>query len=548
MLISGKMLRDAIISAALTLGEVKKDIDNLNVYPVPDGDTGTNMSLTLSNAMTDLESVPDSASVAEVSSRAAGAMLRGARGNSGVITSLLFRGISKGLADKQQATCDDIAAALALGVEAAYKAVMKPVEGTILTVARVAAEKARELSFETNDTVSQWADMVTAAKAALEKTPEQLPVLKKAGVVDAGGYGLCIIFEEMLRAFRGEPRKAKKAESTSESKFHLEIKDDEEIVFGYCTEYIVNGDLTEEMAADLRSYLESIGNCVVVVHDEDIIKIHVHTEHPGLAFEKGLSLGYLSNMKVDNMRLQRQNRMQAFKKANEKPVPAAPEKKYGFVCVANGDGIEGIFRDLGADEVVKGGQTMNPSANDILKAVYAVPAEVVFVCPNNKNIIMAAEQAMKLSEKTMYVLRTTSIPQGISAMTVFDPDADMDTNRTAMTEAAEKVQSGLITFAARNSSFSGHDIKEGDILALENGRMAFAERDVTKAAYKLTKKLVKNTKGQAEFVTVMYGSDVSPEQAKEFEDLLRSKLGDVEISFINGGQPVYYYIISVEGN
>ncbi|MBQ4256942.1 MAG: DAK2 domain-containing protein, partial [Oscillospiraceae bacterium] len=359
MLISGKMLRDAIISAALTLGEVKKDIDNLNVYPVPDGDTGTNMSLTLSNAMTDLESVPDSASVAEVSSRAAGAMLRGARGNSGVITSLLFRGISKGLADKQQATCDDIAAALALGVEAAYKAVMKPVEGTILTVARVAAEKARELSFETNDTVSQWADMVTAAKAALEKTPEQLPVLKKAGVVDAGGYGLCIIFEEMLRAFRGEPRKAKKAESTSESKFHLEIKDDEEIVFGYCTEYIVNGDLTEEMAADLRSYLESIGNCVVVVHDEDIIKIHVHTEHPGLAFEKGLSLGYLSNMKVDNMRLQRQNRMQAFKKANEKPVPAAPEKKYGFVCVANGEGIEGIFKDLGADEVVKGGQTMN---------------------------------------------------------------------------------------------------------------------------------------------------------------------------------------------
>ena len=477
-------------------------------------------------------------------------MLRGARGNSGVITSLLFRGLSKGLAGKKEASCDDIANALEIGVEAAYKSVMKPAEGTILTVARVAAEKARESSFSINDPVALWSDVCIAAEDALEKTPEQLPILKKAGVVDAGGKGLVIIFNEMLRAFRGEPRTiASEPKMVSDGKYSFTVEDDEtlEITFGYCTEFIVNVTDSSKKPSELRTYLESIGDCVVVVDDEDIIKVHVHTDHPGLAFEKGLEFGALCNMKVDNIRLQREKKA-AQKPSNEKPVPAAPEKKFGFVAVANGSGVEAMFTDLGADAIVRGGQTMNPSADDILRAVYSVPAEIVFILPNNKNIIMAAEQAMKLSEKTICVLRTTSVPQGMSAMMNFDPDSDLDTNRMNMTLAAEKVQSGLVTFAARDSSFSGHEIKTGDILALENGRLSFIDRDVTRAAYKLARKLMKNLKGNAGFVTVMYGSDVAEDKAEELEKIMRSKFSSVDVNFVRGGQPVYYYIISVEPN
>jgi DAK2 domain fusion protein YloV len=545
------MLKDALVSAALTLSEMKKQVDELNVYPVPDGDTGTNMSLTLTNAMNALASVPDDADISEVASAAASAMLRGARGNSGVITSLLFRGLSKGLAGKKEAGCDDIAAALEIGVEAAYKSVMKPVEGTILTVARVSSEKARESSFLTNDPVALWSDVCIAAEEALEKTPEQLPILKKAGVVDAGGKGLVIIFDEMLKAFKGEPRTAvSEPKIISDGKYSFSVEDDEtlEITFGYCTEFIVNVTDALKNPEELRKYLESIGDCVVVVDDEDIIKVHVHTDHPGLAFEKGLEYGSLCNMKIDNMRLQREKKAAAAKKAAEKPVPAAPEKQFGFVAVANGGGIEAMFTDLGADAIVRGGQTMNPSADDLLRAVYSVPAEIVFILPNNKNIIMAAEQVMKLSEKTICVLRTTSVPQGMSAMMNFDPDSDFDTNRMNMTLAAEKVQSGLVTFAARDSSFSGHDIKAGDILALENGRLSFIDRDVTRAAYKLTRKLIKNLKKNAGFITVMYGAEVTEDKASELENIMRSKLGSADINFVRGGQPVYYYIISVEPN
>ena len=326
----------------------------------------------------------------------------------------------------------------------------------------------------------------------------------------------------------------------------VEDDDTQEITFGYCTEFIVNVADFEKKPADLRAYLESIGDCVVVVDDEDIIKVHVHTDNPGLAIEKGLTYGPLCNMKIDNMRLQREKKAAVTKASNEKPVPVPAEKRFGFVSVASGNGIEAMFRDLGADSVVKGGQTMNPSAEDILRAVYSVPAEIVFILPNNKNIIMAAEQAMKLSERTMYVLRTTSVPQGLSAMMAFDPDGDFDTNRMNMTLAAEKVQSGLVTFAARDSSFSGHEIKSGDILALENGRLSFIDRDANRAAYKLTRKLVKNLKGSAGFVTVLYGSDVTEEKAQELERIMRSKLGNVDINFVSGGQPVYYYVISAE--
>ena len=550
MLISGKMLKDALISASLTLTDMKKQVDELNVYPVPDGDTGTNMSLTLANAMNELRTVSDDSDISEIAQLAASAMLRGARGNSGVITSLLFRGFSKGLAEKKEASCDDIANALEIGVEAAYKAVMKPVEGTILTVARVGAEKAREASFMTNEPISLWSDVCAAARAALDKTPEQLPILKKAGVVDAGGKGLLIIFEEMLRAFKGEPRTIITTVSESEARLAFTVTDDDtlEITFGYCTEYIINVSDRSKKPAELRSYLESIGDCVVVVDDDDIIKVHVHTDNPGLAIEKGLTYGSLCNMKIDNMRIQRQKKAEAAAIENAPPVPAEPEKRFGFVAVANGQGVEELFSDLGADSVVKGGQSMNPSADDILRAVYSVPAEIVFILPNNKNIIMAAEQAMKLSEKTMCVLRTTSIPQGMSAMMAFDPDSDFDTNRLNMTNAAEKVQSGLVTFAARDSSFSGHEIKTGDILALENGRLSFIDRDVTRAAYKLTRKLSKNIKGGAGFITVLYGADVTAEKAEELEKIMRAKFSSVDVNFVCGGQPVYYYIISVESN
>ena len=550
MLISGKMLKDALISASLTLTDMKKQVDELNVYPVPDGDTGTNMSLTLANAMNELRTVSDDSDISVIAQTAASAMLRGARGNSGVITSLLFRGFSKGLAGKKEAGCDDIANALEIGVEAAYKAVMKPVEGTILTVARVGAEKAREASFMTNEPISLWTDVCSAARTALDKTPEQLPILKKAGVVDAGGKGLLIIFEEMLRAFKGEPRTiiTASAESSSRLAFSVEDDDTQEITFGYCTEYIINVSDRSKKPAELRSYLESIGDCVVVVDDDDIIKVHVHTDNPGLAIEKGITYGPLCNMKIDNMRIQRQKKAEAAAAESAPPVPAEPEKRFGFVAVANGQGVEELFGDLGADSVVKGGQSMNPSADDILRAVYSVPAEIVFILPNNKNIIMAAEQAMKLSEKTMCVLRTTSIPQGMSAMMAFDPDSDFDTNRMNMTTAAEKVQSGLVTFAARDSSFSGHEIKTGDILALENGRLSFIDRDVTRAAYKLTRKLAKNIKGGAGFITVLYGADVTAEKAEELEKIMRAKFSSVDVNFVCGGQPVYYYIISVESN
>lgn len=549
-LISGKMLKDALISASLTLADMKKQVDELNVYPVPDGDTGTNMSLTLTNARSALQELPDDSDISEVASAAASAMLRGARGNSGVITSLLFRGFSKGLAGKKEAGCDDIASALEIGVEAAYKAVMKPVEGTILTVARVSAAKARESSFITNDPIVLWSDVCIAAAEALEKTPEQLPILKKAGVVDAGGKGLVIIFNEMLRAFKGEPRTiTNEPKIISDGKFAFTVEDDEtqEITFGYCTEYIVNTDGSGKDPAELRSYLETIGDCVVVVDDEDIIKVHVHTDNPGLAIEKGITFGPLCNMKIDNMRIQREKKAGApVKKEPVRTAPVAAEKRFGFVVVANGSGIESLFTDLGADQIVKGGQTMNPSADDILSAVYSVPAEIVFVLPNNKNIIMAAEQAMKLSERTMCVLHTTTIPQGMSALMNFDPDADFDTNRMNMTLAVEKVQSGLVTFAARDSSFSGHDIKAGDILALENGRMSFIDKDANRATYKLTKKLIKSMKGGADFITILYGEDVSDDKASELESIMRSKFSNVDINFMRGGQPVYYYIISVE--
>lgn len=541
-MIDGKTLKYAYISAAVTISNMKKEVDELNVYPVPDGDTGTNMSMTMSNALKELMVSSDDLPVSEIAKTAASAMLRGARGNSGVILSLLFRGFSKGLAGKSEIDCEDIVIALENGVKAAYKAVMNPTEGTILTVARVASEKAAEAALLVNDPAVLWEDVCKAAEEALEKTPDQLPVLKKAGVVDAGGKGLTLIWNAMRDVFNGgEAVVPVEVGSSAVTVSAAAAAGDEEITFTYCTEFIVNKSPDSKDAAALRAYLETIGDCVVVVDDEDIIKVHVHTDHPGKAIEEGLKFGALTNMKIDNMRMQHESKAAAAK--NDGMVPVAAEKPFGFVTVAAGKGIEELFRNLGADCVVRGGQTMNPSTEDILRAVYSTPAETVFVLPNNKNIIMAAEQAAKLSERRVCVIPARTIPQGITAMMSYDPDASFSDNRMEMTKAIERVSTGQVTFAARDSLYEGKNIKKGDILALENNKLVFLDRDVSKAAYKLTKRMIK---GDSAYVTLIYGSDVSDERAEELAEIMKTKFGHVEIMLINGGQPVYYYIISVE--
>lgn len=552
-MINGQQLKNAIISAAITINNRKREVDELNVYPVPDGDTGTNMSMTIGNSVTELRRMNDSVNVSEVSAAAATAFLRGARGNSGVILSLIFRGISKGLAGCEEANCEDFAKALRLGVEAAYKAVMKPVEGTILTVVKAAAEKAEEIAISTSDEVIFWSEVCAAAEDMLGKTTDMLPQLKKAGVVDAGGKGLTIIFRAMYDVFNGgavaEPtEKPAAAQEATVDSFRTAVSEfDGEITYTYCTEFMLE---KKENCPDpfmLRAYLETIGDSVVVVDDDEIIKVHVHTDNPGNALQKGLEFGYFINdpkPKIENMRIQHSNKVKEAKEAEEGFKPAEPEKMFGFVAVAAGHGLEAMFTDLGADVVVKGGQTMNPSTDDILRAILSTPASTVFVLPNNKNIIMAAEQAVKLTDRRVCVLQTRTIPQGIAAMLAFDETQGLAENRINMTKAFERVQTGLITFAARDSEFEGHQIKEGEILALDNGKLSFTERDINKATYKLVKRL---TKGDASYVTLIHGADVTEENAEQLQGFIQAKLGDkAEVMLVNGGQPVYYYIISVE--
>lgn len=551
-MINGALFRDAVISAAITINNRKREVDELNVYPVPDGDTGTNMSMTIGNAVDELKRMPDSVSVSEVASAAASALLRGARGNSGVILSLIFRGISKGLADRSEAGCEDFARALEMGVKAAYKAVMKPVEGTILTVSKAAAEKAKEAANSTSNDIIFWNDVCSEAEAVLAKTTDMLPQLKKAGVVDAGGMGFTIIIRAMYEVFNGgavaeSAEKPVEDESSVEAFKSAVSRYDDNITFTYCTEFMLEKHENCPDPFMLRAYLETIGDSVVLVDDEKIIKVHVHTDNPGKALQKALEFGYFINdpkPKIENMRIQHQNKVKEAEQLEAGFAPAVPEKEFGFVAVAAGHGIESLFTDLGVDVVVRGGQTMNPSTDDILRGILATPAKTVFVLPNNKNIIMAAEQAVKLTDKSVCVLQTRTVPQGISAMMAFDDSVGLAENRINMTKAFEKVSTGLITFAARDSEFEGHAIKEGEILALDNGKLAFTEKDINKATLKLTKKLAKNG---ASYVTVIYGSDVTEENAEQMQQLLQSKLSDkIEVMLVNGGQPVYYYIISVE--
>lgn len=550
-MLKGKLFRDSLISAGISIENNRRRVDELNVYPVPDGDTGTNMSMTISAAARELELADDNITVSQAADIAASALLRGARGNSGVILSLLFRGFSKGFAGLETADCIHIAKAMEIGVEAAYKSVMNPTEGTVLTVARKAAERAGEIAEYSGSIQSFWNEICIAAQEALERTPEQLPVLKKAGVVDAGGQGLVIIYRAMLDVFSGNGIAKKSDKKPVARTFEVTdnyAENEEEIKYSYCTEYIIEKKTGCKDAFMLRAYLETIGDCVVVVEDDEIIKVHVHTDNPGLAIQKALEFGRFVNdpkPKIENMKIQHEMRVKDEKITNRQEfVPVRPEKDFGFVAVAAGHGLEEMFKDLGADCIIKGGQTMNPSTDDILKAIHATPARTVFVLPNNKNIIMAAEQAVNLADRNVCVLPTRTIPQGISALMAFDESNTFTDNRMEMIKAIERVSTGQVTFAARDSEYEGHNIKKGEIMAFNNGKLQFAEKDVNKAAYKLAKKM---TKSDTSYITVIYGADVTEEQAESLIESLEAKLGSkIEIMLVNGGQPVYYYIISVE--
>ena len=543
--ISGLVFRDMLMSAANSLEAHRQEINELNVFPVPDGDTGTNMSLTMNAAVRELSRL-ENCTVSDVSDIAASSLLRGARGNSGVILSLLFRGIARSLSGKEKACASDFASALQCGVDAAYKAVMKPAEGTILTVAREAAAAAGK-AVESNPNDSEpdfclfFKATVAQAADALARTPEMLPILKKAGVVDAGGKGLVEIFNAMLYTLETGKiiEKSDAASVSSNSDGGAAGDADEEINFTYCTEFIINKTSdSEKDPLVLRAYLESIGDCVLVADDRDFIKVHCHTDNPGNAIQEGLTYGYLSDMKIDNMRIQHE------KKSVANLERVEPVKPFGFVTVTAGKGLSDLFTELGADRLVEGGQTMNPSTEDILANIEATPAHTVFVLPNNKNIILAAEQAVALSDRTAYVLHTKTIPQGISAILSFDEQADVTSNMRNMEAAAERVKTGLITFAARDSDFDGNRINKDEIIALMNGKIIFTDSDPVKAAAKLTLKLTDKT---TTFISLIFGEGINSEQAEEAKLLISEKLGSqVEINIINGGQPVYHFIISVE--
>jgi len=552
-MITGKMFRDGIISASNNIANSRQAVDALNIFPVPDGDTGTNMSMTIGAAAKEMTLLDDTCTISEASSRCASALLRGARGNSGVILSLIFRGFSKAFKGLDEADGKAVANAFKEGVDAAYKAVMKPTEGTILTVVRKASEAAAEM-LKINDSPLEVAfAALEAAKDALSKTPDLLPVLKKAGVVDAGGQGFVLILQGFESVFDNgaivQPLDSETVTPVSMPSKKTVADASDDIKFGYCSEFLIEKAKNSEgkEPLKLRAYLESIGDCVVVVDDNDIIKVHVHSNEPGNVIQAALKFGQLINIKIDNMRYQHRNADEGVKDGDKPVMPSAePVNDYGFVAVCAGEGLAELFKDIGADVVVSGGQTMNPSTDDILNAIMATPAKTVFVLPNNKNIIMAAEQAIPLAAgREVRVLQTKTIPQGISAMLMFDECDDADTNQMNMMDAAENVSTAQVTFAARDSEIDGKPVKEGEIMGLCNGKIRFLGNDIADIAFKATDKLFK--KNQSSLVTIIYGEGVEEETAAAVEERLRSKYGDdVEISIVNGGQPIYYFIISVE--
>ena len=546
LIIDGGIFRRMILSAAASLQMQKQHINELNVFPVPDGDTGTNMCMTLGAAVRLLQQ-PKQMDVGRVAGGAASALLRDARGNSGVILSLLFRGMSKSLKGAETCTGAEFAAALAEGVEAAYKAVMKPAEGTILTVSRLAAAAAVEKAEVCDEPEAVLEAAVEAAKAALAETVNQNPVLKKAGVVDAGGKGWLLILEGMLAALRGQDIEMPTEEQAGDVKDAADFSDfaTEDITFTYCTEFIVSRQ-SEKDPEMLRSFLSGLGDSLVLVDDEEIIKVHVHTNQPGIALQEALEYGYLVKVKIENMRLQHTEKLlekQEMAQQQQTEPVAAPEKPFGVVSVCAGDGLAAVFRDLGCDQIVSGGQTMNPSTQNILSAINRTPAETVFVFPNNKNIIMAAEQTIPLTEKTVIVIPSKTVPQGVTALLSFDPDGTAEANTEAMTEALGTVETMQITYAARDSDFDGYEIHQGDYLALCGGALFGTAQELTALLQRLASHVAEDGR---EFVTLYTGVDTTPEVGQQALEIFQAACPDAEVTLVEGGQPVYYFLISAE--
>ena len=540
-IINGADLRRMIISAAASIEIHKQQLNDLNVFPVPDGDTGTNMSMTINAAASDLRKVEDP-NVDKAAKTAASAMLRGARGNSGVILSLLFRGISKRLKGVDEVDGTTWAEALQEGVDAAYKAVMKPAEGTILTVARLAAAKASDAARENNFIEFVHEAALAEAKVALASTTDMNPVLKKANVVDAGGKGWVFALEAMLSSMQGDDVIVPEGFSGSETKeaANFDDFDTDEITFTYCTEFIIQreNDLDPEK---LRDFLSSLGDSLVLVDDEEIIKVHVHTNDPGKALHEAIDYGSFVTVKIENMRLQHTEKVMT--EAEKSPKIAEPEKPFGVVSVCAGDGLADVFMNLGVDGIISGGQTMNPSTQDILEAVNKVPAETVFVLPNNKNIIMAAEQVDALTPKKVIVIPSKTVPQGVTAMLNFNPEGTEEENTEALTEALATVDTMQITYAARNSDFDGYDIHEGDYLALYGSALFGTSQDIKVLLSSLAQKVRDDGK---EYITIYYGADVKEKDAQKAADLFADICPEADVNLLRGGQPVYYYMISAE--
>ena len=565
--IDALQLKNAFLAGANNLNAKKEWINELNVFPVPDGDTGTNMTMTIMSAAREVAAI-DAPTLENVAKAMASGSLRGARGNSGVILSQLIRGFTKEIREHaDEAGIDNLimARAFSRAVETAYKAVMKPKEGTILTVAKGMADRITELSVTDEDLMTMLEKVVAYGDEVLAKTPEMLPVLKEAGVVDSGGQGLMTVVKGALASLKGEEvtldlgdQGAAKAEAPAERKSRGEIST-ADIKFGYCTEFMVNGDheFTDEEVDSLREWLGGVGDSIVCFSDENIIKVHVHTNHPGNAFEKGLTMGYLSKMKVDNMRLEHHevliedaSKIAEEEKKEEAPAAAAPEKpaepakEYGFISVSAGEGLTEIFRGIGVDYVIEGGQTMNPSTEDILNACDQVNAETIFVLPNNKNIILAANQAKDIIEdKTIIVVPTKTIPQGITAMISFSPDMSPEENLEAMKDASQCVRTGEITYAVRNTTIDGHAIEKDDIMALGDDGLLAVAKDKDQAVLEAVKAMVND---ESEIITVYYGQDIPEEEAEALAARIRKAYPQVETELQYGGQPIYYYFLSVE--
>ena len=545
--IDAKMLSNMFLAGAKNLEAKKEWINELNVFPVPDGDTGTNMTMTIMSAAKEVSAL-ENPTIEELAKAISSGSLRGARGNSGVILSQLLRGLTKGFRDYEAIDVDILAVAMEKAVETAYKAVMKPKEGTILTVAKGAADKALEMAERTDDLEEFMSEVIAHAEYVLSQTPEMLPVLKEAGVVDSGGQGLLEVLKGAFDAFLGKELDLTIQGGASPKVNAVNAGEAADIKFGYCTEFIImlEKKYTMEDEKEFKAYLSSIGDSIVAVSDDDIVKVHVHTNDPGLAIQRALTYGSLSNMKIDNMRLEHQEKLikDAEKVAAETAWEEQPRKDVGFIAVSTGEGIKEIFTSLGADYVIEGGQTMNPSTEDMLNAIEKVNADTVFILPNNKNIILAAEQATHLVEdKEILVVPTKTVPQGLTALINFVPEKSAEENLASMTEEMERVKTGQVTYAVRETSIDGHEIKQGDIMGIGDKSILSVGSDLQETTKDMISKLVDE---EAELISIYYGAEASEEQAEEIVSYIEEEYPDLEVEMQMGGQPIYYYVISVE--